>query len=100
VGNQLKKGICYEYVYRSHGRSGINSNIYYMLFGWCFLSCYGSMERQQEETYKEVITLSNPKSGYDPYEDGYDDEQAEEIKAWEESGDRFRRDMSDDDDDD
>jgi hypothetical protein len=47
-----------------------------------------------------VITLSNPNPGYDPHEDGYDDEQAEEIKAWEESGERFRRDMSDNDDDD
>jgi len=48
---------------------------------------------------KEVVTLGNPNADYDPYEDGYDDEQAEEIKAWEESGERFRKDMSDDDDD-
>ena len=47
-----------------------------------------------------MVKLSTPNGQYDPYEDGYDDEQAEEIKAWEESGERFRRDMSDDDDDD
>jgi len=41
--------------------------------------------------------LSSQNNSYDPYEDGYDDEQAEEIKAWEESGERFRRDMHDDD---
>jgi len=45
------------------------------------------------------VTLGNPNADYDPYEDGYDDEQAEEIRAWEESGERFRKDMHDDDDD-
>ena len=44
--------------------------------------------------------MSTPNGQYDPYEDGYDSEQAEEIKAWEESGERFRRDMSNKDDDD
>ena len=43
--------------------------------------------------------MSSPNPDYDPEDDGYDDEQAEEIRAWEESGERFRRDMSDNDDD-
>jgi len=37
---------------------------------------------------------------YDPKDDGYDDEQADEIRAWEESGERFREDMHDDEDED
>lgn len=48
--------------------------------------------------HKEVIVLGRP--NYDPKDDGYDDEQADEIRAWEESGERFREDMHDDEDED
>lgn len=45
--------------------------------------------------------MGTPNSGYyDPKDDGYDDEQADEIRIWEESGERFRKDMSDDEDED
>ena len=49
--------------------------------------------------HEEVIKVGTPNQGvYDPYEDGFTGEQAEEIKAWEESGRRFREDMKQSDD--
>jgi hypothetical protein len=38
--------------------------------------------------------MPNPYT-YDPYEDGYDDEQAEQIAAWEEGGRRWWEEMRD-----